>query len=67
MKKYEHLVYSAVGLVALLGVVSALFISVLQRKRDIGLLLEGARQHGLPPDYVQFLESFELAVDEREA
>src|SRR5206468_1739048 len=35
--------------------------------RYIGLLLEGARQHGLPRDYVQFLESFELAVDEREA
>jgi len=34
--------------------------------RYLGLLLEGARQHGLPADYVAFLEAFELAVDERE-
>jgi len=34
--------------------------------RDMGLRLEGARQHGLPIEYVSFLESFELAVDERE-
>jgi cation transport regulator ChaC len=30
------------------------------------LLVEGARQHGLPLEYVEFLESFELARDERE-
>jgi hypothetical protein len=29
------------------------------------LLLEGARHHGLPPEYVTFLTSFELARDER--
>jgi cation transport regulator ChaC len=34
-------------------------------QRYIGLLLEGARQHGLPTEYVRFLESFELARDER--
>jgi cation transport regulator ChaC len=33
--------------------------------RYLGLLLEGAREHGLPDEYVRFLESFELAVDER--
>jgi hypothetical protein len=33
--------------------------------RYMGLLLEGAREHGLPADYVAFLEAFELAVDER--
>src|SRR5262245_4855668 len=33
--------------------------------RYLGLLLEGAREHGLPPDYVRYLESFELAIDER--
>ncbi len=33
--------------------------------RYMGLLLEGARQHGLPDEYVTFLEEFELAVDER--
>jgi len=34
--------------------------------RYIGLLVEGARQHGLPDAYVAFLRRFELAVDERE-
>jgi cation transport regulator ChaC len=34
--------------------------------RYIGLLLDGARQHGLPADWVALLESLELAVDERE-
>lgn len=34
--------------------------------RYMRLLLEGAEQHGLPRDYVRFLESFELARDERE-
>ncbi len=33
--------------------------------RYLGLLLEGARQHGLPDDYVRALESLERAVDER--
>jgi cation transport regulator ChaC len=33
--------------------------------RYIGLLLEGARRHGLPGDYVSSLEALELAVDER--
>jgi cation transport regulator ChaC len=33
--------------------------------RYLGLLVDGARQHGLPPDYVAALERFELAVDER--
>jgi len=33
--------------------------------RYLGLLLEGARSHGLPADYVARLEALELAVDER--
>ena len=33
--------------------------------RYVGLLLAGAREHGLPADYVAFLESLELACDER--
>src|SRR4029453_13165375 len=33
--------------------------------RYIGLLLEGAREHRLPDEYVRYLESIELAVDER--
>ena len=33
--------------------------------RYLGLLLEGARQHGLPDDYVRALEGLERAVDER--
>jgi len=35
--------------------------------RYIGLLLAGAREHGLPEEWVRFLEAHELAVDEREA
>jgi gamma-glutamylcyclotransferase len=35
--------------------------------RYMRLLLDGAAEHGLPPEYVQLLQSFELAVDEREA
>lgn len=35
--------------------------------RYMGLILEGARQHGLPVEYVEFLRGFELAVDERTA
>jgi cation transport regulator ChaC len=34
--------------------------------RYMGLLLDGATEHGLPPEYVQFLRAFELAIDERE-
>lgn len=34
--------------------------------RYIGLLLDGAREHGLRVDYVRFLGSLDLAVDERE-
>jgi cation transport regulator ChaC len=33
--------------------------------RYIGLLIEGAAQHGLPPSYLGYLRSFELAADER--
>jgi gamma-glutamylcyclotransferase len=33
--------------------------------RYLGLLLEGAREHGLPAEYVTFLEGHELAHDER--
>ncbi len=33
--------------------------------RYMGLLLEGAREHGLPAEYVAFLRTFELACDER--
>jgi cation transport regulator ChaC len=33
--------------------------------RYIGLLIEGALEHGLPPGYVCYLRSFELAADER--
>lgn len=34
--------------------------------RYMRLLLEGAAEHGLPGVWVRFLQSFELAVDERE-
>ena len=34
--------------------------------RYMGLLLEGARQHGLPVEWVSFLEGIPLAIDERE-
>ncbi len=34
-------------------------------RRYLGLLLTGARHHGLPEEYVAWLRSFELAVDER--
>jgi gamma-glutamylcyclotransferase len=33
--------------------------------RYLRLLIEGAVQHGLPSDYLRYLENFELAVDER--
>ena len=33
--------------------------------RYLGLLLDGAHHHALPETYLRFLESFELAVDER--
>jgi gamma-glutamylcyclotransferase len=33
--------------------------------RYIGLLIEGAVQHGLPPGYVRYLQNFEVADDER--
>jgi cation transport regulator ChaC len=33
--------------------------------RYIGLLLEGARHHGLPAEYIAYLEQFDLAWDER--
>jgi hypothetical protein len=33
--------------------------------RYMGLLIEGAVQHGLPADYLVYLQRFELAVDER--
>ncbi len=33
--------------------------------RYLGLLIDGARAHCLPADYVRFLESHELAWDER--
>ncbi len=34
-------------------------------RRYLGLLLTGARYHGLPADYVEWLRSLPLAVDER--
>jgi cation transport regulator ChaC len=33
--------------------------------RYLGLLLDGAREHGLPAEWVRYLEGLELAVDER--
>ena len=33
--------------------------------RYLGLLIEGAVQHGLPTEYLRYLRSFELAADER--
>ncbi len=36
-------------------------------RRYMGLLLTGARHHGLPPEYVAWLRGFELAIDERDA
>jgi len=35
--------------------------------RYMGLLLEGAHQHGLPAEWVAHLQAFPLAIDEREA
>jgi cation transport regulator ChaC len=35
-------------------------------RRYLGLLLRGARHHGLPDDWVGYLRSLELARDERE-
>jgi cation transport regulator ChaC len=34
--------------------------------RYIGLLLEGARENGLPEEYIRTLEALELAIDERD-
>jgi cation transport regulator ChaC len=34
--------------------------------RYLGLLVAGARQHHLPAEYVEFLESYDLARDERQ-
>jgi cation transport regulator ChaC len=34
-------------------------------RRYMGLLLGGARHHGLPAQWIDFLRSFDLAVDER--
>ncbi len=36
-------------------------------ERYMNLLLRGARHHGLPEDYVAWLRSIELALDERNA
>ena len=33
--------------------------------RYLGLLIEGATQHSLPPDYLNYLRNFELAADDR--
>jgi cation transport regulator ChaC len=33
--------------------------------RYLGLLIEGAMHHGLPPSYLSYLRDFELAIDER--
>ena len=35
-------------------------------RRYLGLLLAGAREHGLPAEYIERLRSLQLAVDERE-
>lgn len=35
--------------------------------RYLGLLVAGAREHGLPEEWLRFLEGHELAWDEREA
>jgi cation transport regulator ChaC len=35
--------------------------------RYLGLLLEGAREHGLPASYIEQLAALPLAVDERES
>jgi len=35
-------------------------------RRYLGLLLAGAREHGLPAEYVERLRSWPLAVDERD-
>ena len=34
--------------------------------RYLGLMLAGAREHGLPAQWIEFLAAHELAVDERE-
>ncbi len=35
-------------------------------RRYLGLLLDGAREHGLPSEYIALLHGFELARDERD-
>jgi cation transport regulator ChaC len=35
-------------------------------RRYLGLMLAGAREHGLPEEWVTFLRGLELAVDERD-
>ena len=35
-------------------------------RRYLGLLLKGARHHGLPDEYVRWLRALPLAVDERD-
>jgi cation transport regulator ChaC len=35
--------------------------------RYLGLLLTGAREHGLPEEWLRYLEGLDLAVDERQA
>jgi hypothetical protein len=34
-------------------------------RRYLRLLLDGAREHGLPEEWIRHLEGLELAVDER--
>ncbi len=35
--------------------------------RYLGLILEGAREHGLAESYIRWLQGLSLAIDEREA
>src|SRR5207244_1834716 len=52
LHRIYHLAYaqqSVLGLVALLGVTSAIFISVLQRQRELGLLRAVAASRGQAP------------------
>ena len=35
-------------------------------RRYLGLILTGARHHGLPPDYIEELRALPLAIDERD-
>ena len=64
----EHVEMALAGGGTVAGFTYRSTISVIGRKpsaRYLGLLLDGARTHGLPAAYIRALEALELAFDER--